>query len=205
MQELQMSNEDVHRVHINDVQKSATFSHYRKQFQTSKLKATAAFMKAIQPHHDSKNFMPHIRHMQHFQPPPHQQPSMHSGQQYIQQQQNYNQPTNGVYPGQYDQQQNYDQSFESTQKPNPVYGHGYGANKPRELMQIIGALATGEIDRSHTPTRYKGSWICTICQRLHVEQRKVLRSGVLPECVCDNDLCVPIRRVLCLEHSCASN
>ena len=57
---------------------------------------------------------------------------MHSGQQYIQQQ-NYNQPTNGVYPGQYDQQQNYDQSFESTQKPNPVYGHGYGVNKPREV------------------------------------------------------------------------
>eukprot|EP00944_MAST-04C_sp_MAST-4C-sp1_P007500 g7500.t1 len=129
MQELQMSNEDVHRVHDVRNQPHSPLSQAISDFQTKS--NSGIYESHSAPSRQQEFYAPH-QTQQHFQPPPHQQPSMHSGQQYIQQQ-NYNQPTNGVYPGQYDQQQNYDQSFESTQKPNPVYGHGYGANKPREV------------------------------------------------------------------------
>ena len=105
--------------------------HYRKQFQTSKAKSNSGIYESHSAHHDSKNFMPHIRHSNIF--------NLHhiNNHRCILDSSiisnKITKPTNGVYPGQYDQQQNYDQSFESTQKPNPVYGHGYGANKPREV------------------------------------------------------------------------
>ena len=192
MQELQMSNEDVHRMHDVRNQPHSPLSQAISDFQT---KSNSGIYESHSPHHDSKNFMPHIRHSNIF--------NLHhiNNHRCILDSSIFSNKITTSQQMMYIQ----DNMINSKITINHLNPHrsliqsmvtAMGPISQEKLMQIIGAPATGEIqiDLTHQPG-HKGSRICTICQRLYVEQRKVLRSGVLPECVCDNDLCVPIRRV----------
>jgi hypothetical protein len=130
MQDLQVPNEDARVMQDVRNQQHSPLSQAISDFQANSNSNGNVYQIHPRASRQQECYAPH-QAQQHFQPPPHQQ-STHYREQYNQQH-TYNRPTNDVHPGQYNPQQNYEQSFEPTQQRIPVYDNGYGPNKPREV------------------------------------------------------------------------
>ena len=123
IQDLQMLDEDAHNMHDVRHQQHSPLSQAISDFH-AKGNSNGYTNHPIAP--NNQDFYPPQQRQQHFQPPTYHEQPTHSRQQYHQQH-NYDQHTNGASPG------NYDEPFRYGQQPNPVYGHGHGPNKPREV------------------------------------------------------------------------